>query len=99
MAVGVFPQRLCYWFQQGPLKYLFYCTVIPDRFIHFAHFFRLKSGIFEKNALSKLKSLCFGDSEHIFKFKIVQVFPKKNAFKPYAEFMIYIYSTVQYIAM
>jgi hypothetical protein len=26
------------------------------------------------------KSLCFGDSKHIFKLKIVRVFPEKNGF-------------------
>jgi hypothetical protein len=46
------------------------------------------------NGLNKFKSLCFGNSKHIFNFKIVQVFPEKNASKPNAKFTLYtVYST------
>jgi hypothetical protein len=34
-----------------------------------------------KNALSKIESLCYADSKHIFGSKIVQVLSEKNVFK------------------
>jgi hypothetical protein len=55
----------------------------------FTGYFQLKNIIFKKSPLSKLQSLCCGDSKHIFKFKIVQVFIEKNVFKKYMEFTIF----------
>jgi hypothetical protein len=47
--------------------------------------------------LSNVKSLCFNDSKHIFKFKIGQVFPEKNASKPTRNLDFILY-TVQYFS-
>jgi hypothetical protein len=33
---------------------------------------------FQRSTISKILSFCLGDSKHILKFKIVQVFPEKN---------------------
>jgi hypothetical protein len=89
-----FPYGSATDFNRVPETYSFYCTETPDSFIHFAHFFRLKSVIFDKKGLSKFKSLCFSDFKLISKFKIVQAFSEKTASKPITEFMIHTAYTV-----
>jgi hypothetical protein len=49
----------------------------------------LENGDFNKNALSKIESLCHVFSKDIFKSKIVQVLSEKNIFKFDAAFTIF----------
>jgi hypothetical protein len=60
----------------------------PDRFIIFMRYFRLQNVIFEKGPSIKKKSPCLGDSKHIFKLKIVQVFFKEKLVQKSAGFTI-----------